>query len=153
MNKTNNTLNNYIDGEWRESSDRATFANENPAQLGSKLNLVAASTEEDIAAAIAAAARAFATWGRTALPERQAAVERFLNTLAIEREALAKIVCLENGKTIREARGEVDSALLEGRHHLRQMAVFAGQSAPSTDGNVISWEQFHPLGVVGVISP
>jgi aldehyde dehydrogenase (NAD+) len=147
------TLKNYIDGEWRASSDGATFPNENPAQRGTELNRVAASTEEDIALAITAAAQAFVTWGKTALPERQAAVERFLNTLAAEREALARIVSLENGKTIREARGEVDSALLEGRHHLRQMSVFAGQSAPTTDGTIVSWEQFHPLGVVGVISP
>ncbi len=149
----NETLKNYINGEWRQSSDRATFSNENPAQCGSELNRVAASTEQDIEAAITAASQAFTLWGKTALPERQAAVECFLNTLATEREALAKIVCLENGKTIREARGEVDSALLEGRHHLRQMAVFAGQSAPTTDGAIVSWEQFHPLGVVGVISP
>jgi aldehyde dehydrogenase (NAD+) len=149
----NETLGNYIDGEWREASDRATFPNENPARRGSELNRAAASTEEDIAAAITAASRAFGGWGRTALPERQAIIERFLNALAAEREALARIVSLENGKTIREARGEVDSALLEGRHHLRQVAVFAGQSAPTTDGTVVSWEQFHPLGVVGVISP
>ncbi len=147
------TLKNYIDGAWRESSDRATFPNENPARRGAELNRAAASTEADIDAAVGAAARAFAAWGRTALPERQAAVERFLDALASEREALARVVSQENGKTIREARGEVDSALLEGRHHLRQMAVFAGQSAPTTDGAIVSWEQFHPLGVVGVISP
>ncbi|TFG89350.1 MAG: aldehyde dehydrogenase family protein, partial [Hyphomicrobiales bacterium] len=101
------TLKNYIDGAWRESSDRATFPNEDPARRGSELNRAAASTEADIDAAVGAAACAFAAWGRTALPERQAAVERFLDALASEREALARVVSQENGKTIREARGEV----------------------------------------------
>ena len=36
---------------------------------------------------------------------------------------------------------------------MRQMSVFAGQSAPVADAAVVSWEEFHPLGVVGVISP
>jgi aldehyde dehydrogenase (NAD+) len=146
-------LQNYINGAWCDSASGDTFANENPAQRGSVLNRAQASTAGDVETAIGAAAAAFKRWSRTPVTERQAVVARFLDALAAAREELARIVSLENGKTIAEARGEVDSALLEGRHHLQQMSVFAGESAPRAEGAVTAWEQFHALGVIGVISP
>lgn len=146
-------LHNYINGTWCDSASGDTFANENPARRGSVLNRAQASTAEDVEAAIAAAAKAFKRWQGTPVTERQAVVARFLDALATGREELARIVSLENGKTIAESRGEVDSALLEGRHHLQQMSVFGGESAPRAEGAVRAWEQFHALGVIGVISP
>jgi aldehyde dehydrogenase (NAD+) len=146
-------LQNYINGAWCDSASGETFANENPARRGSVLNRAQASTAEDVEAAIGAAAAAFKLWSRKPVAERQAVVARFLDALATGREELACIVSLENGKTIAESRGEVDSALLEGRHHLQQMSVFAGESAPRVEGTVTAWEQFHALGVIGVISP
>ena len=146
-------LQNYINGAWCDSASGDTFANENPARRGSVLNRAQASTAGDVETAIGAAAAAFKRWSRTPVTERQAVVARFLDALAAAREELARIVSLENGKTIAEARGEVDSALLEGRHHLQQMSVFAGESAPRAEGAITAWEQFHALGVIGVISP
>lgn len=146
-------LKNFVDGTWCEARSGDTFPNEAPARRESVLNRAQASTGADVDAAVDAAARAFETWRKKSLEERQAAVERFLEGLAAQREELARIVTRENGKTIRESRGEVDSALLEGGHHVRQAAVFGGRTAPRTDGEVTAWEQYHPLGVVGVISP
>ncbi|MBL7115913.1 MAG: aldehyde dehydrogenase [Kiritimatiellae bacterium] len=146
-------LQNYVNGAWCDSAGGELFDNENPAQRGSVLNRAQASTPEDVDAAVGAAAEAFTHWSRTPVTERQAAVGRFLDALAEGREELARIVSLENGKTINESRGEVDSALLEGRHHLQQMSVFAGESSPRVEGDVTAWEQLHPLGVIGVISP
>ena len=147
------TLLNFINGNWCEGSSGETFVNENPSSRGSELNRVQASSEADIAAAVTAADAAFPAWSRTPVAERQVYVARFLDALDADREELAQIVVRENGKTIHEARGEVGSALLEGRHHLQQMTVFGAQTAPRVDGDVTAWEQFHPLGVVGVISP
>jgi acyl-CoA reductase-like NAD-dependent aldehyde dehydrogenase len=144
---------NFINGAWSESTGGDTFANEDPSRRGSELNRAQASTEVDIDATVTAAATAFTEWSRTTVPERQAFVAQFLDALAEASEELATIVSRENGKTIGESRGEVASALLEGRHHLQQMTVFSGEAAPRADGDVIAWEQFHPLGVVGVISP
>lgn len=147
------TLKNFIRGEWCESASTETFPNEDPSRRGTMLNHAQASTEADVEEAISAAAEAFSTWSKTSIEERQSVVSRFLHKLAEERDELARIVSQENGKTIRESRGEVDSALLEGRHHLRQATVFAGESSPRADSDVTAWEQFHPVGIVGVISP
>ena len=148
------TFTNFIDGTWRASRGGATFENENPVFRGSNLGLFQSSTEDDVAAAVSAAADACGGWRRTPLAERQQHIAEFLRLLKASREALARIVTLENGKTIRESRAEVDSALVEGSYHVNQVAAFGG-TAPGAGGfrAITTWVQYQPLGVVGVISP
>ncbi len=147
------TLQNYVNGDWCNSVGDETFPNENPARRGEELNRAQASREADVDAAIEAAHTAFTSWSRTSVAERQQVVARFLDALAENRDELAGIVSLENGKTLAESLGEVNSALLEGRHHLQQVTLFCGESAPRTESEIVAWEQFHPIGVVAVISP
>ena len=143
---------NFINGTWTRASGGATFDNENPASRAS-LGLFQSSTAEDVDAAIAAAAGAFSAWRRTPLDRRQQCIAEFLRLLERSREELARIVTLENGKTIRESRAEVDSALVEGAYHLNQVAAFAGGAGPGGARAITTWVQYQPLGVVGVISP
>jgi aldehyde dehydrogenase (NAD+) len=147
------TFQNFIGGAWKPSRGGATFENENPAVRGSNLAWFQASTGDDVLDAIDAAAEAFRTWRRTPLPERQQHVAGFLRLLTAAREELARVVTLENGKTIRESRAEVDSALVEGGYHLNQVSAFYGHSGPAPLGDVTTWMQYQPVGVVGVISP
>jgi alpha-ketoglutaric semialdehyde dehydrogenase len=144
---------NLINGAWTPASGRATFGNENPASRGSNLGSFQSSTAEDVRSAIAAAAEAFPAWRRTPLARRQQCVSAFLTLLERSRDDLARIVTLENGKTIRESRAEVDSALVEGAYHLNQVAAFAGGAGPGGIRPITTWVQYQPLGVVGVISP
>jgi len=146
-------LKNFIGGRWRPAADGRTFPNEDPAHRGTVLNLAPASTPADLDAAVEAAAEAWPAWRQTRVAERQDLIQRFLDLLEAAREELARIVTRENGKTLREARGEVDSALLEGRHHARQVAAFSGTWAPQFSAETAAWELLQPLGVVGVISP
>jgi aldehyde dehydrogenase (NAD+) len=144
---------NLIGGKWACSPGGATFENENPAACGSNLGLFQSSTPEDVVSAISAAAEAFGAWRRTSMSERQRYIAEFLRLLKDAREDLARVVTLENGKTIRESRAEVDSALVEGHYHLNQVAAFAGGAGPGGFRAITSWVQYQPIGVVGVISP
>ena len=109
--------------------------------------------------AIDAAADAFRSWRRTSVTERQKYVAGFLNLLKASREEIARIVTLENGKTIRESRAEVDSALVEGGYHLQQAAgFFAGadvrlKADAANAGTLRTWVKLEPVGVAGIISP
>jgi aldehyde dehydrogenase (NAD+) len=143
----------FIDGRWRSSGTGQTFEDENPAFRGTNLGLFQSSGPEDIDQAIGAAEIAFRTWRSTPVPERQQYVSRFLELLKASREELARIVTLENGKTIRESRAEVDSALVEGSYHLNQVSAFYGHTGPGAFRDITAWVQYQPLGVVGVISP
>src|SRR4030095_1042995 len=120
------TFENFINGKWTSSRNRATFENENPARRGSIIGLFQSSTPEDTLEAIDAAEKAYGSWRRTPLSERQQYISEFLRLLRENREELARIVTLENGKTIKESRAEVDSALVEGSYHLNQIVTLSG---------------------------
>ena len=124
------TFKNFVNGKWKASRNGATFENENPASRGSNIALFQSSTPDDVREAIDVADNAFRSWRRTPLPERQNYIAEFLRLLKESREELARIVTLENGKTIKESRAEVDSALVEGSYHLNQVAAFLGPFRP-----------------------
>ena len=147
------TFDNFIDGRWKSSRAGQTFENENPAFKGSSLGRFQSSSPDDIDEAVGAAETAFRAWRCTPVPERQQYVSEFLRLLKASREELARIVTLENGKTIRESRAEVDSALVEGTYHLNQTSAFYGHTGPGAFRDITAWVQYQPLGVVGVISP
>jgi aldehyde dehydrogenase (NAD+) len=147
------TFTNFVGGRWVPSRTGETFENENPAVKGSNLGLFQSSGPDDIDEAIAVADAAFRAWRRTPLTERQQHVSAFLGLLKTSREELARIVTLENGKTLRESRAEVDSALVEGHYHLTQVSAFYGHTGPGAFRDITTWMQYQPLGVVGVISP
>jgi alpha-ketoglutaric semialdehyde dehydrogenase len=143
---------NFIHGKWTSSRSGATFGDENPAIRGSNLGQFQSSTVEDVRDAVDAAAQAFPKWRRRSVVERKRHVEAFLNLLRESREELARIVTLENGKTIRESRAEVDSALVEGSHHVHQIEAFYEGSGPASFSDK-AWMQYEPIGVAGIISP
>lgn len=147
------TFNNLIHGEWRVSCSGETFDDENPARKGEILGKFQSSTGDDVRDAISAAQKAFSAWRRTDLGERIQKVERFLQLLGQKEEELARIVTAENGKTIRESRAEVRSAIVEGSHHVRQVVAFYGHTMPAGTAGLTGWLQYAPLGVVGIISP
>jgi aldehyde dehydrogenase (NAD+) len=147
------TFKNFVGGRWKASRTGQTFENENPASTGSNLGFFQSSDADDVDEAIGEAARAFRTWRRTTVAERQQYVAEFLKLLKQSREELARIVTLENGKTLRESRAEVDSALIEGNYHLTQVSAFYGHTGPGASRDITTWVQYEPLGVVGVISP
>jgi alpha-ketoglutaric semialdehyde dehydrogenase len=161
-NRSVDTFNNFIRGQWVPSRGGETFGDENPAHRGSNLGAFQASTADDVRQAIDAAAEAFQSWRKTTVADRQRHVAAFLNLLRETREDIARIVTLENGKTIKESRAEVDSALVEGGYHLQQAAGFfdppslklrrASRDQPG-ESEMKTWVKLEPVGVVGIISP
>lgn len=144
---------NFIGNRWIASQSGELFGDENPAHKGTMLGRFQSSTAEDIPAAVNAAAEGFQVWKQVPLKERKTAVQRFLELLSASRKELAGIVTGENGKTIREAQGEIDSALVEGNYHLHQVSALTGHTLPLGAGDITGWVQYEPLGVIGVISP
>ena len=147
------TFSNFVNGKWKASRSGKTFENENPAYRGSNISFFQSSIPEDVRDAIDVADAAYKTWRKTPLTERQQYVAEFLRLLKESREELARIVTLENGKTIKESRAEVDSALVEGTYHLNQASAFYGHTGPDSFRDISMYVRYQPLGVVGVISP
>lgn len=99
-------LKNYIGGRWVESQSEESVPVYNPATCEVLAN-VPESTYQDVDDAVKAAREGFEEWRSTPILFRAQYMYRF-KTLFEERfEELARMVVLENGKTLDEARGEV----------------------------------------------
>lgn len=144
---------NFVGGVWSTDPQCGFFDDENPACRGSSVARFQASRPDAITAAVDAATRAAGEWRKSDLVRRQDIVDRLLSLMRAKADELALIITRENGKTIREARAEVQSALIEGQYHARQASAFYGHTLPSGTQGMTGWLQYEPLGVVGVISP
>ncbi|WP_409147811.1 NAD-dependent succinate-semialdehyde dehydrogenase [Pseudoxanthobacter sp. M-2] len=96
----------YIGGQWRDASDGASFAVENPA-TGETLATVASGTVEDAIAAVDAAQAAFADWAGRSPRERGEILRKAYELIVADKERFAALITLENGKALPDSRGEI----------------------------------------------
>ncbi|MFP3959793.1 MAG: NAD-dependent succinate-semialdehyde dehydrogenase [Spirochaetaceae bacterium] len=140
----------YVDGEWIETGD--TFTVVNP---GTKETLaeVASADREVARRAVAAAERAFPSWRRTTGMKRGDYLLAVAECLTRRKEEIARTVTQENGKPLRESRGEVNVAV----DHLRWFAEEArrgyGRIVPHQAEGKRHLILKQPAGVVGLIPP
>ncbi|WP_280825259.1 aldehyde dehydrogenase family protein [Mycobacterium sp. OTB74] len=119
---------------------------------GDVLFTVAESTAEETDTAIAAAAQAFTTWRTTPAPVRGALVAR-LGELLIEHKAdLGTLVTVEAGKITSEALGEVQEMIDICQFAVGLSRQLYGRTIASERPGHRLMENWHPLGVVGVIT-
>ncbi|MCV7283103.1 aldehyde dehydrogenase family protein [Mycolicibacterium flavescens] len=119
---------------------------------GDVLFSVAESTVDDTDAAIGQAAQAFTTWRTTPAPVRGALVAR-LGELLVEHKAdLATLVTLEAGKITSEALGEVQEMIDVCQFAVGLSRQLYGRTIASERPGHRLMENWHPLGVVGVIT-
>lgn len=142
----------YIDGQWREACDGASFKVIDPA-TGETLASVANATAEDGAAAIDAAAKAFESWAATPPRERADILWRAYDLLNERAEQFALLMTMEMGKPLAESRGEV----VYGNDFVRWFAEEAvriqGRYGPSPQGNGRMVVSQHPVGPAYLITP
>ena len=99
-------IGNYIGGQWRGSSATDYIDVINPA-TNEVLAQVPVSPREDVVAAISAAETAYPEWRRTPPEDRIQCLFKLKQLLEQHLEELARLVTLENGKTLAEARAEL----------------------------------------------
>ncbi|VAW32113.1 Malonate-semialdehyde dehydrogenase [inositol] [hydrothermal vent metagenome] len=145
-----NKLQNYINGQWRESSATEFLDVVNPATM-ENLGQVPLSPAADVASAAKAAAEAFDSWRRTPAAERIQYLFKLKNLLEEYFEELAQIITMEAGKTIGESRGEMRRAIenVEVACGIPQMmqGVISEDVAPGIDEMMIR----QPVGVAAAI--
>ncbi|GMA55640.1 hypothetical protein GCM10025858_01430 [Alicyclobacillus sacchari] len=89
----------FIDGKFCASENGRTFDNINPA-TGDKIGVVAEGGRAEIDRAVAAARRAFKTWGKTPAAERAAIMHRIANLIEENLEELALLETMDTGKPL-----------------------------------------------------
>src|SRR5260221_6003362 len=96
----------FVGGEWRPSETGRTYEKGNPWRPAEPVGEFPASGEEDVNAAVAAAAAAFPEWSSRPAAQRAAILTATADALERRVEEMAQDMTLEMGKPLREARIE-----------------------------------------------
>jgi aldehyde dehydrogenase (NAD+) len=147
------TFNNLIGGEWLPAIAGKTMLNLNPADHDDVVGAFPASGPEDVALAVAAAKKAFATWRLVPAPKRAEILHRAGYLLSIRKEQCAHDMTREMGKVLAETRGDVQEAIDEAFYVAGEGRRLFGQTTPSELQNKFAMSVRMPLGVVGLITP
>ena len=142
----------YVDGAWQGAASGATFAVDNPS-TGEVIGHVPSFGAAETAAAVEAARVAFLRWRRTTAEERAALLARWHDLILRNGEDLVRIMTLEQGKPLAEARGEVAYGASFVKWFAEEARRVYGETipAPTADGRIIVQKQ--PIGVVAAITP
>lgn len=140
------------DGQWLESTDsRNIITSENPATQ-SPIAQVTACDATQYNQVIQAAQNDFASWRQTPAPKRGELVRIMAELLREHKDALGSLVAYEMGKSKQEGDGEVQEMIDIADFAVGQSRMLYGLTMHSERFQHRMYEQWHPLGVVGVIS-
>ncbi|EAC4337060.1 CoA-acylating methylmalonate-semialdehyde dehydrogenase [Listeria monocytogenes] len=145
-------LKNYINGEWVESKTDKYEDVINPA-TGEVLCQVPISTRAELDQAAVIAEQAFEKWSQVAVPRRARVLFGFQQLLIQHKEELARLITLENGKNLSEARGEVQRGIENVEFAAGAPTLMMGDSLASIATDVEAANYRYPVGVVGGIAP
>jgi succinate-semialdehyde dehydrogenase / glutarate-semialdehyde dehydrogenase len=142
----------FVDGRWIDADSGAAFPVQNPADssiLGTTPGLGAEETRR----AIAAAERALESWRGLAAKERSEALERWADLCIENRDDLATIMTLEQGKPLAEAKAEITYGTSFIQWFAQEARRVYGDVVPSNrrDQRIVILKQ--PVGVVAAITP
>jgi betaine-aldehyde dehydrogenase len=148
------TTNLFINGEWKAALDGATREILNPAN-NQVIATVADGSARDAEAAITAARQAFdeGPWPRMRAAERAGYLFKLADAIDARAEEFATLETRNNGKPLREARGDVTDAAACFRYYAGLITKPLGQTFEVPDPNITTMVVREPIGVCGQIIP
>ncbi|MFL8938576.1 CoA-acylating methylmalonate-semialdehyde dehydrogenase [Rossellomorea oryzaecorticis] len=149
---TTNTLKNFINGKWVDAKTDHYQSVPNPA-TGEELAQVPISTRQDVNDAVHTAKEAFKSWSRTPVPKRARILFKYQQLLVENWDELAKLITEENGKSFKEAYGEVQRGIECVEFAAGAPTLMMGKQLPDIATNIESGMYRYPVGVVGGITP
>ncbi len=141
-----------IDGDWLRAEDRAGQEVVNPA-TGAALGRLPHATPADLARAVAAAERAFASWRVSSPMTRSAVLRRFADLVRENAEAIARGITLDQGKPLAEALAEVRFSAEHADWHAEECRRIYGRIIPPRDPRVSQSVLREPVGVCAAFTP
>jgi alpha-ketoglutaric semialdehyde dehydrogenase len=144
---------NFINGRWVESRSGQTIERRNPANLREVTSIAPLSAREEAREAVAAAKAAFPAWRDTPAPVRGKILARAAALMEKQKDALARTLCREEGKTLKESLIEVQRSINILEFTAGEGRRLGGETIPSESVKNIAYTIKQPLGVVAAITP
>ena len=138
-------------GKWSETTQAGEIVSINPAN-GKKIASVYQCSESDYDRIVSDSAKVFKKWRKVPAPVRGELVRQMGEALREKKDALGSLVSLEMGKIKQEGDGEVQEMIDIADFAVGQSRMLYGKTMHSERLDHRMYEQWHPLGIVGVIS-
>ena len=140
----------FINGEFVKGHSDETLEVKNPA-TGETLSHITKANEKDVDTAVAAAQEAFESWSLTSKTERANLLRQISNKMMENKEKIATIETLNNGKPIRETLGiDIPYAARHFNYFASVIETHEG-SVNDIDKDTMSIIRHEPIGVVGAV--
>lgn len=141
-----------IDGKWQAAEDNAKIAVTNPAD-GEIVGHVPSLTAKQIEGAINASEKAFKSWRALPAAKRSALLRKWFDLMIEHVDDLAMIMTCEQGKPLKEARGEILYAASFVEWFAEEAKRTYGDTIPSPQVNQRITVIKQPIGVTAAITP
>jgi betaine-aldehyde dehydrogenase len=144
----------HIAGKWVNAADGGASETINPFDA-TVLDTLARAGAADVDAAVTAAREAFddGPWRRSTVAERIALLTGIADLLQRDKEELARTESLDTGKTLNEARYDIDDSTAVFRYYAGIAGAFAGRVVDPARPDVVSRITHEPVGVCALITP
>ena len=142
----------YVNGKWYHPSGQVT-RNINPADTSDLIAEFPLATAADVRAAIDAAMAAQHGWKKTPGPERGRVLWRAADISRRRVDEIAQTLTREEGKILKEARGEVMKGISLLEYYAGEGFRMGGKTLPSESRDTFTYTIRQPLGCVGLIAP
>jgi aldehyde dehydrogenase (NAD+) len=143
----------FINGEWADSTSGETYQRVNPANPDEVVGEFQKGNSEDATRAIDAAEDAFEMWSETPAPKRAAFLYKTAELIAENKEALARTMTVEMGKTLLDSLADVQEAIDVAYYAAAEGRRLLGHTTPSEKQDKFAMAVRLPIGVAGLISP
>ncbi|MBG6175950.1 acyl-CoA reductase-like NAD-dependent aldehyde dehydrogenase [Labrenzia sp. EL_208] len=143
-----------IDGDWRSSTDGATFERVSPSH-DAVVTVACRGNLLDVDAAISAARRAFdeGRWTATTGKDRATLLLKVADLIDRDRQRIAFHETIESGKPISQAMAEIEGAADIWRYAASLARTLHGESHNSLGNDFLGLVLKEPVGVVSIITP
>jgi aldehyde dehydrogenase (NAD+) len=141
----------FGNGQWSTTQDKGVIESINPA-TGDVIACVYGASADDYERVIVTARQVFTQWRNVPAPQRGEAIRLCTEALRRHKDALGSLVSLEMGKIKAEGDGEVQEMIDIGDFAVGQSRMLYGLTMQSERPQHRMFEQWHPYGIVGVIS-
>ncbi|MEL1236072.1 MAG: aldehyde dehydrogenase family protein [Candidatus Neomarinimicrobiota bacterium] len=138
-------------GHWSKTVDSGKIESENPTN-GEIIASVYQCSIDDYTGIVKNSLEAFTEWRTVPAPERGQLIREMGNALRDYKDPLGSLVALEMGKIKAEGDGEVQEMIDIADFAVGQSRMLYGKTMHSERKNHRMYEQWHPLGITGVIS-
>jgi alpha-ketoglutaric semialdehyde dehydrogenase len=143
----------YINGKWHHPSSKKISKNINPADTSDVIAEYPLASAADVRTAIDAAVKAWPAWKKTPGPERGRVLWRAADIARRRVDEIAQTLTREEGKILKEARGEVLKGISLLEYYAGEGFRMHGKTLPSESRDTFTYTIRQPLGVVGLIAP